>query len=160
MQVTKSNKVAVVLGAGALVVAGSGTAFALWSATGSGDGSAKAYSAQAITATAVVSPTATTGLYPGGTAADLSFTLANPNPYGVSFSGWSGASITSVSGSGCAASDFDVVASGSVANSAGANATAATGSLPAVLSMKSTAGDNCQGVTVKVGFTLTGGSQV
>lgn len=161
MKLTKSMKLASAVGAGTIIVGSAGVAVAMWSATGSGSGSATAYTAQAITATAVGSPTAATNLYPGGSAVAVQFTTANPNPYPVSFSGWSNGLVTAVTGGAgsCATTDFTFPATGTASNTAAALATAATGSLPAALSMNSTALDGCQGAKVTVTFTLTGGTQ-
>lgn len=63
-------------------VLGMGVAYAQWTASGTGVGTAKAGSAQGVTA-ATATYSVTTGLlYPGG-AGDLLVTLSNPNPYPV-----------------------------------------------------------------------------
>ena len=63
------------------VVAATGTAFAVWSTTGAGTGTAKASS---FTAPGVAVSTATpaTALYPGGTS-DLLVMATNSNPFAV-----------------------------------------------------------------------------
>src|SRR4051794_5796216 len=99
MKFTKSMKTASALGTATIVVGSAGVAVALWSATGSGDGSAKAYTAKNVPATAVVSPTEAAGLWPGNaTGTSVNFTLDNSNPYPVKFTGWSGATVADPAG--------------------------------------------------------------
>jgi len=86
----------------ALMVAGS-VAFAAWTATGTGDGYAKATTAQALT-TVDVSASTTATLYPGATG-DVLIRIDNPNPYAVQVTDVAGSgAITSDAGAGCDAS--------------------------------------------------------
>src|SRR5579864_6066996 len=75
----------VIGGAAALaaVLAGGGVAFATWSASGSGTGSALAYTAQPVTVNAVALTSSAASLYPGGPAGNVYFTVTNPNPYAI-----------------------------------------------------------------------------
>jgi len=69
--------------AGLLVTAAAGTAYAYWSAAGSGSGSAAAGTMQAVTVDALVAgDNPKTALIPGGSA-DVVLRLTNPNPYAV-----------------------------------------------------------------------------
>src|SRR5438874_2435832 len=71
-----------VAGAGVALVVGAGAAYALWSANATGTSGSKALSAQTITVTA---SSGAADLYPGFTQGDLFFTMANTNPYPVTF---------------------------------------------------------------------------
>jgi hypothetical protein len=147
---------------GATLIAAGGLAFAAWTTSGSGSGSAIAYTNQTSTVTASAS-TADTSLWPGNTTATaLHFTVNNPNPYSVTFTTFSGGSITSVDGphttAGCATSDFQLTGtSGNLDSSVVALAgdTADAGSV-SILEMKSTAPNACQGATVTVGLSIQG----
>ncbi|HEV8065021.1 MAG TPA: hypothetical protein VGP46_09325, partial [Acidimicrobiales bacterium] len=67
----------------AAVLVGGGVAFAAWSASGSGTGSALAYTAQTVTVNTVALTSSSASLYPGGPAGNVYFTVTNPNPYAV-----------------------------------------------------------------------------
>ncbi len=73
----------------------SSVAYAAWTASGGGQGYAKAGTAQALT-TVDVSATTTATLYPSGTG-DVFLKINNPNPYPVT--------VASVTGSGAVTSD-------------------------------------------------------
>ncbi|MDT0168088.1 hypothetical protein [Pseudarthrobacter sp. BRE9] len=69
--------------AGLLVTAGAGTAYAYWTAGGTGSGSAAAGTMQTVTVDALVAgDNPRTALIPGGSA-DVVLRLTNPNPYAV-----------------------------------------------------------------------------
>ncbi|MCA1844285.1 MAG: hypothetical protein LC792_14075 [Actinobacteria bacterium] len=141
---------------GAVGVAGivaAGTAYALWTANGSGSGSSKALSAQAITVTA---STGAADLYPGFTGGDLSFTLSNPNPYPVTFTSLVPGSVSSSNTGACAASNVSVTNPVTVNLSVAAGATNVPFTVSDVVSMASGALDGCQGITFTVPVTLTG----
>ena len=160
------NKKVVAIGVAAgLVLGGAGAALAGWSTTGSGSGSAKASSNVTSAVMAVTSPSASAGLWPGGPGAALSFTVDNPNPYPVSFSTWTSTETISTSDpTNCPSSNFLMAASGTVTGDAStdvpantASASGVSGSTNAdVLTMKSSAPDGCQGVTVTVDLALSG----
>jgi hypothetical protein len=134
------------------LVAGGGAAFALWSASGSGAGSATALTAQTITVNAA---TGAASLYPGATDGDVSFTLTNTNPYPVQFTAMTPGAITT-SNPACAASNISVAPATGLALNVGANTTSGTLTIPNVVSMIAAAPDACQGVTFTIALTLTG----
>lgn len=138
------------IGAAGLVLGG--VAVALWTATGTGSGEARALTAQMITVSAV---TGTADLYPGFTAGDLSFSMNNPNPYGVTFTSSTAGAVTSSDPTGCPASNVTVGDASGLSLSVGAGATAG-GSIADVVSMSALAPDECQGVTFTVALTLSG----
>src|ERR671935_1828296 len=86
---------------GALLAAG--IAFAAWTATGSGNGYAKAQSVSPLT-TVDASASTTAQLYPGGTG-DVVITVSNPNSFPVTITAVTGnGTITSDKGAACNAS--------------------------------------------------------
>ncbi len=156
------------LGAAVALIVGlsGGAAYAYFSGHGSGVGHTTAGSTLPITATAVTSPGADSNLYPGGPGVAVHFTVNNPNSYAVSFTGWSGATLSSVTPVGsntCTTSDFQIAAaSGAFGPSLTIPANTpsspgASGSANGVVELKSTAENGCQGATVIVTLTLTGG---
>lgn len=166
--VSRRGRIGLVAGAVVtlIIAAGAGLAFAYFTSSGAGTGSATAGSAQAITVTAVSSPAASANLYPGGSAVAVNFTVNNPNSYAVSFTGWSSATLSKVTPVGsntCTTSDFQIAAaSGSF--SPALSIPANTPSLPgvsgianSVVDLATTAQNGCQGATVTVTLTLTGG---
>ena len=143
-----------------------GIAFAVWTATGTGSGNAKALQAATVTVNAV---TGAADLYPGGPAGAVYFTLTNTNPYSITFNTVTVATVSAVSGGvadpgpACATSDLTVatlpytgwtaqVAAGSVASPT----TSPTRSVPGLVSMVSTAPNNCQNAVFTITLTLTG----
>ncbi len=135
---------------------GIGVAAALWSSTGTGAGRAQARTAQTVTVTAA---TGTADLYPGFTDGDLYFTLTNANPYPITFTSADAGAITSSNPTGCPASLVTVDDASGLALEVEANDTSVTESIADVVTLGSTAGDACQGVTFSIALTLTG-SQV
>ena len=145
---------------------GGGAVYAYFTSHGSGTGHATTGSAQSIAVTAQASPSADATLFPGGSGSAVHFNVSNPNPYAVSFTGWSGATVSSVTplaGSTCTSGDFTITsAAGSfatlnVAAETGGNPGTASGTANGVVGLKSTAQTGCQGATVSVTLTLTGG---
>lgn len=128
-----------------------GVGYALWSASGTGPGSSKAITAQDLT---VSGGSATAQLYPGASG-NVVFSVTNPNPYAVDVTAATLDSISAVTGIGCAATDFTLNGGTVTATSISANATA-TVVVSAGITMKTTAPDGCQGVTVTVTGTVTG----
>jgi hypothetical protein len=128
-------------------------ALAVWSATGTGDGASRALTAVDLQVSAG-SPTP--DMYPGATGA-IVFSVTNPNPYPVTVTGGSVSSIAGLSGAAgtCSSSDFTLGA-GTVASTAIASGATQTVTMTDALTMKATAGNGCQGVTVTVHGTLTG----
>lgn len=127
-----------------------GVGLALWTASGSGSGAAKARSALDLV---VTSGAAVGDLYPGASG-KVYLSVENPNPYAVTLTGGSVTAISAVSGS-CTTADF-TLGSGTVPSTAIAAGATAGVVLDAALTMKSTAGNGCQGVTVTVDATVTG----
>ncbi len=159
--------VSFVVAAGALALGlGGGAAYAYFTSHGSGTGHATSGSAQAITVTAATSPGADSSLYPGGSGTAVHFTVNNPNPYAVSFTGWSSATLSSVTPVGantCTTADFQIAAtSGAFGPSLTVPANTlsspgVSGAANGVVELKSSAQNGCQGATVFVTLTLTGG---
>lgn len=148
------------------VVMISGIAFAVWTATGTGSGNAKALTAATVTVNAV---TGAADLYPGGPAGSVYFTLTNTNPYPVTFDTVTAATVSAVSGgvadpgTACATSDLTIATlpySGwtaqVAAGSPGSPTTSPMRSVPGLVSMVSTAPNNCQNAFFTITLTLTG----
>ena len=152
-RISSTKKIAV--GVALFSVGTVGTAAAFWSAAGNGQGQARSLSAVQLTITAA---TGAADLFPGFTAGDVSFTVSNPNPYPVTFTAYSGATIVSADPTNCPNANVSVAASGSVTPGlvVGANASGVAGSIPDIVSMATTAPDGCQGKTFTVTLTLTG----
>lgn len=130
-----------------------GIGLAVWSASGSGPGAAGARTAQPLVVTA---GTPVADLFPGATGS-VHLSVANPNPYPVTITGGSVTAVTGVTGAAgsCAASDFSV--GGGTVASTGVPASGSAGvTLTGALTMRTTAGDGCQGATVTVTATVTG----
>ena len=143
--------------AAGLVIAGGvtagGTAYALWSSTGTGSGRAATLSAQTLTVTAV---TGTADLYPGASG-KLSFTVTNPNPYPVTFTAMTPGTVTSSNQAQCPASNLTVATfAGGLSLAVAANATSPTLTIPAAATLALAAPDGCQNKTFDVALTLTG----
>jgi hypothetical protein len=141
-----------VLGAAGAVALGSGAAYALWTASGTGPTSSLSRTAITIT---VAASTPTADLYPGFTGGDLAFTLRNDNPYPVTFSSMAPGTVTSGSGT-CAASNVTVAPASGLTLTVAANSTSAPQVIDNVVTMSVNALDACQGVTFTVPITLTG----
>jgi len=150
-----SSKKKIVVGAALFSLGTVGTAAAFWSATGSGQGQARSISAVALTVTAA---TGAADLFPGFTGGDVFFTVNNSNPYPVTFTSYSGATIVSSDPANCPNTNVSVAGSGSVTPSlvVGANASGVAGSIPDIVSMAASAPDGCQGKSFTVTLTLSG----
>jgi hypothetical protein len=148
------RKIAAAAGIGTIGAAGI-VAYAAWSAAGTGSGSAKALTAQTITATAA---SGTADLYPGGPAGTVYFTLSNPNPYAVTMTGVSYGTITSSDPINCSATNasIDAGAPSTVSFPLSAHASGVSDSIPGVLALAHAAPDGCQGVSFTVALTLSG----
>ena len=140
-----------------LVGLGVTVAFAAWTTNGTGNATAKAQSAQALTTVDVSASTPAT-LYPGATG-DLLLRINNPNPYPVR--------VTGVAGNGAITSDAGALCTGSTgvtfANQTGlsldvaANA-ATTFTLSGTVAMSNASHTSCQGAVFTVPVSLTGAS--
>jgi hypothetical protein len=144
---------AALIAAGAAIAVGvtGGIGYAVWLASGSGPGAAQATSAQALSVVAGTVP-ASAHLYPGATR-DVVFDVTNPNPYNVQVTSATLSTVTGVGG--CPAGEF-TVNPGSVTpvtiNASSTQTVTVTGGL----TMKLSAPDGCQGVTVTVSGTVSG----
>jgi|HubBroStandDraft_1064217.scaffolds.fasta_scaffold312655_2 hypothetical protein len=143
----------------AAVLVGGGVAFATWSASGSGTGSALAYSEQTVTVNAVALPASDASLYPGGPAGNVYFTVTNPNPYAIKITNIAWGTPVSGNPSACPSSVISVDAN---APTSGFSLTIpAAGTSPAVevnavLDLSTSATDACQGGSFNVPVTVTG----
>ena len=139
-----------------LALAGT-VAFAAWTATGSGNGYAQAKTAVALT-TVDVSASTTPQLYPGGSG-DVLVKITNPNPYGVTVTGVTGAgAITSDKGASCDASTgvtYSAPTSPSLVVAAGASTQF---TLTGAAAMSNASNNACQGAIFTIPVTLTGTS--
>jgi hypothetical protein len=166
------RRVGVVAGVFVLLFGGS-VAVASWTATGTGQGSARAASVSGLVVTAgsplgalyplPADTTPATG-YGSGTVGSVSTTVANPNPFPVTITSVTVGSVTSspLGGRTCAAgsvlptSSAPIALSPPVTLAAGSAPTAVT--VPGALYMVSTAEDGCQGASFSVPVTVTGAS--
>jgi hypothetical protein len=141
--------------AAALGLAGT-AAWAYWSATGAGAGSAESGSMQAVTVTALVAGDQPgSALLPGGAAADVVLRVHNPNPYPVQ--------VTSVAAAGAVSADAAHPACTSTGVTflppVNPQITVAAAStllvdLPAAATMAASAPSGCQGATFAVPVTV------
>lgn len=93
------------VGVGAVVLAGSGVAWAFWTSSGGGTGSARV----ADTAPAVTLHASTSGALLPGTAIPVQFSADNPSPAGLRVSSVHLVAITADEAhAGCAVSDFSM----------------------------------------------------
>ena len=166
------RRVGVVAGVFVLLFGGS-VAVASWTATGTGQGSARAASVSGLVVTAgsplgalyplPADTTPATG-YGSGTVGSVSTTVANPNPFPVTITSATVGSVTSspLGGRTCAAgsvlptSSAPIALSPPVTLAAGSAPTAVT--VPGALYMVSTAEDGCQGASFSVPVTVIGAS--
>lgn len=141
-----------------------GTAYAFWAATASGAATAQSASAVALGVSATSTPTAS--LYPGRTE-DLAVRLSNPNPYPVSLTTLTAASVSSSDPVACPATSITLPAAVTTALLTGgytlptplgvpAGATGTAASLSGFLTMATTAPDGCQGRTFTVTLAFSG----
>jgi hypothetical protein len=148
-----SWKTKLILAASVLVLTLGGIAAALWSASGSGTGRARAVTAQTITVNAT---TGTADLYPGFNGGDLYFTLTNPNPYNVTFTSMTAGAITSSDPTNCPTSNVTVAGATGLSLPVTGGATSGTLSIPNVVTMVAAAPNGCQGVSFDIAVTLSG----
>ncbi len=135
----------------------SSVAYAAWTASGGGQGYAKAGTAQALT-TVDVSASTTATLYPSGTG-DVLLKINNPNPYPVT--------VASVTGSGAVTSDKGALCNASTGvtfvNQTGLSLTvpptgAAQFTLTGAAAMSNASDNACQGAVFTIPVTLSGAS--
>jgi hypothetical protein len=153
-----SAKHRVVGGAVTLLVLGVvGLVYAAWTATGTGNGYAKAQSAQALT---TVDVSATTGatLYPGATG-NVKISINNPNPYPVEVTSITGnGTITPDSGHpGCTTTGVTFTDQTGLTIDVPANGNAET-TLNGAAQMSNASSNGCQGATFTIPVSLSGAS--
>jgi hypothetical protein len=131
-----------------------GTAFAYWSSTGSGAGSAQTTTSSPITVVQTATPT---GLYPGGSVA-LSGDFNNPNAGNV-FVGSVTASVTPFTAQAnpgkpaCTQADFTITGTATVnAQIPAGNGVGAWSGLSLNMTNAGTNQDNCQNITVPITY--------
>jgi hypothetical protein len=143
--------------AGLLVTAGAGTAYAYWTAGGTGTGSAAAGTMQTVTVDALVAgdnPRA--ALIPGGSA-DVVLRLTNPNPYAVQVYSITanGPTMADAAHPGCTTTGVTFTGTAaplSPATSVAANSSALV-TLPGAAAMDTTSLAACQGATFSLPVT-------
>jgi hypothetical protein len=150
--------VPVLLGAGA-------TAYAYWTAMGTGVGHVATATAETLAVTAIAAGPG--ALHPGATS-DLTFALSNPNGYAVSLTTLSAATVTSSDETGCPGATFLVLPGTVTAALASggyqllspilvpARNAATAASLPDLVTLSESAPDACQGVTFTVTLAFDG----
>lgn len=154
----KNTKRVAIVGGTVAALLGGGIAFAAWTSTGTGSGSAVADYANADLGVTV---TTVNGLYPTGSF-NVPFTVANTNPYNVTLTKVTLEGVTSDK-TGCASS---VVADTPSANPANtlidtdqiAKTTGVTPSANFPIKMLNTADDTCKGATFTVTLKAWGAS--
>ena len=140
------------------IVAGT-VAYAAWSASGSGTGSALAYTAQTVTVNAVALSNSASSLFPGGPAGNVYFTVTNTNPYPIKITNIAWGTPTSNNPTACPNSMISVDASAPTSGfslSIPANGTSTATQVNAVLDLSASAPDGCQGNGFSVPMTVTG----
>ena len=149
MKITKKKLGAFV--AGAALVAGAGSAFAYWTTTGAGNGSATAATSNG---TVVLHASYLGGIYPGGTAS-VTFTADNAGATNLYVGTIHLASVAvDVPHSTCVVADFtmpDVVSNTVVAGLASGAALTGTGTLS--FANTSANQDACKGATITLNLT-------
>lgn len=150
---TKRGTLLVASLATALLVGG-GVAFAYWTTTGSGTGSAAAGTSSPV----VVTQTNTvTGLYPGGPAQNIDLNIANSNA-AKQYLAKVAVSVGSTSDAGCTAADFTVtqatIGAEVPVGDTNAYAGATTG---ATIKMNNTGAsqDACKNATINLAFSAS-----
>lgn len=141
-----TKKKYLVAGTAVAVIASGGIAFAYWTSTGSGTGSATTGTSSAWEVT--VDDVNLADLTPGGPADTVGFSVKNNNS-GVQSLASTTASVTGTSNPGCTAADFEVSATtityGSVASGATVNGTFTVKMIDTGVNQ-----DACKGVTVNL----------
>ena len=157
MQFNRKRAAAVATGAALTFIVG-GVAFAYWSTSGAGTGSASTGSVVAVKINATSA--AVTGLYPGGPAHDVSGDFDNTNAGSVYINqvtvavapGWS--KQANALKPACTASDFTIVPPAATAHEiASGSGVDAWGPATIAMNNLSTNQDNCKNVTVPLVFS-------
>ena len=172
MGTRRRRRVGVVLGV-TLLLTGGGVAVASWTASGTGQGSARAAS---VTGLLVGAGSPVGALYPlpgdttpatgygSGTVGSVAATVTNPNPFPVTITSATVGSVTAspVGGRTCAAGNVLPTTTAPVPLTPpvtlAANSAPTPVSVPGALYRSPTAEDGCQGATFSVSVTVTGAS--
>ena len=142
----------------AAAAAGTGIGYAVWSVQGSGTGAGAATVANSLTITAVTPSGPGATMYPGGPAGPVYITVANPNPFAVTITGFTWGTPVSTLTTACPSSNISLDASAPTTASISipANATAGTAyQINNVLDLAHAAPNGCQGVAFDVPLTVT-----
>lgn len=145
----RNSYVLMAAGAAALLLGG-GVAFAFWTSSGTGEGTAAAGTTDSVDIEQVA---AIAGLYPGGPGQPISIEIANPNDSDVSI-GDVTATVSGTDKVGCTADDFaisgPVYEGGTIAGGATQPAAGATISMVNDTERNQ---DACKGASVTLEFT-------
>lgn len=157
MKIERNSKAAAVLigGLGLALLTG-GTAYAYWTTTGAGTGTASATMAQTLSAGPA---TVASGLYPGATGIAGTATVSNPNPFPVTITSASFALPTASGSLGTCTTTGVTLTAGTLptvpAKAGGQDGTVA---LPFTAAMTNASQTGCQGATFTSTVTLAGQS--
>lgn len=157
MTLTTSRRATTILVSAVAIAVLAGTAaYAVWSTSGTGSGTAGATSSQGLT---VSSAASVSGLYPTATnVSGGSITVSNPNPFKVAITTPLTFGVTSVSGnsSTCTASTVSFTAGtpSPTVIPAKSGSTNGTATIPYTASMTNAAEDGCQGATFTASLTV------
>jgi len=145
----------------AMALAGTGIAFAAWTLSGSGSGTAGAAGTQNLVI-AGVNPAAGS-LFPGGPAAPVDLTIDNPNPYPVNVTSITWGAPSSPNTGLCASNQLSIDAGATPSSSVNftipANTTSPTEVVAGVLDMASTAPQGCANLDFTVPVTAVSATQ-
>lgn len=142
------------LAAASLGVFTTGTAYAAWAVSGTGN----ATTTSATISSLVVTPSFTGSLYPGASL-PLTVTVKNPNAFPVVVTSIGLGTVTSGDPVNCPASNVTVLTTPSVTSlSIAAGQTATSSSIASAVTMLTTAPAACAGVTFTIAATASGTS--
>jgi hypothetical protein len=145
----------------AVVLAGTGVAFAAWTLSGTGSGTALSAGTTGLIV-AGVTPAAGT-LFPSGPAAPVDLTINNPNPYPVNVTSITWGSVSPANTGACAATNVSIDSAASPSSSVNftiaANTTSPTEVVPGVVDMAAGAPGGCANMTFSVGVTALAATQ-
>lgn len=148
---------AISVGAAVVALVAAGLVYAAWTTSGTGSGTAKATSAQALT-TVDASATTTASLYPGATG-NVTIKISNPNPYPVRVNSVTGnGAITADAGHpGCATTGVSFTDQTGQTIDVPANGQNEV-TLNNAASMSNASDSGCQGATFTIPVSLAGAS--
>ena len=145
----------------ALTGAGVGTAFAVWTVSGTGTAGGAATVAQSLVVTEVSPSGAAATLYPGGPAGPVFLNIQNPNPFAVTVTGYQWGTPTSTNTTACPNANVTVDANApATANlSIAAGQTLSGVQINGVLDLAHTAPNGCEGVVFNAPVILSANQQ-